>query len=209
MKLSRILSNYRKQNKLSMREFAKRCNISNAYISLIENEETKSPTFEMLNKLANGMQIDINELIRQMDDDASVIVKAKRKGIKIPVLGKVVAGIPIEAIEEILGYEEIPEELAKCGNYFALQIKGDSMEPRMMEGDVVIVKQQEQVNSGDVAIVLVNGDDATVKRVRILDNGIMLIPFNAKYTPWTYTAEECQTLPVKIIGKVIECRQKY
>lgn len=88
------------------------------------------------------------------------------RGVRIPVLGRVVAGIPIEAVEEILDYEEITPELAATGEFFALKIRGHSMEPRMMEGDVVIVRKQEDVESGDVAIVLVNGNEATVKRVK-------------------------------------------
>ena len=67
---------------------------------------------------------------------------------KIPVLGRVAAGIPINAITEIIDTEEISEELAKTGDFFALKIKGDSMEPRIVDGDVVIVKQQEDAENG-------------------------------------------------------------
>ena len=84
----------------------------------------------------------------------------------IPVLGKVVAGYPIEAVENILDYEEISDEMAQQGDFFALQVKGDSMEPRIKEGDVVIVRKQEDVDSGDIAIMLVNGDEATIKKVQ-------------------------------------------
>lgn len=132
-----------------------------------------------------------------------------KRGVAIPVLGKVVAGIPIEAIEEIIDYEEIDANLAKSGEFFALQIKGDSMEPRMYEGDVVIVRKQDAVDTGDIAIVLVNGDDATVKKIKILKDGIMLVPFNNRYDPWEYTAEDIEKMPVKIIGKVIELRAKF
>lgn len=132
-----------------------------------------------------------------------------KRGVMVPVLGKVVAGIPIEAIQDIIDYEEIDAILAKTGNFFALQIKGDSMEPRMQEGDVVIVRKQETADTGDIAIVLVNGDEATVKKIKILNNGIMLIPFNNKYDPWEYTAEDIDKMPVKIIGKVVELRAKF
>lgn len=132
-----------------------------------------------------------------------------KRGVMVPVLGKVVAGIPIEAIQDIIDYEEIDATLAKTGNFFALQIKGDSMEPRMQEGDVAIVRKQETADTGDIAIVLVNGDEATVKKIKILNNGIMLIPFNSKYDPWEYTAEQIEKMPVKIIGKVVELRAKF
>lgn len=211
MKLSDILKQYRKENNISMREFAKRCGVSNAYISLIENEETRSPTLEMLNKLANGMMMDSNELIKSIDDDTVISIKPKRiSGHKIPVLGRVIAGIPIEAIEEIIDYEEISEQMARTGEFFALQIQGDSMEPQMSEGDVVIVRKQEDIDSGQIGIILVNGDEATVKKVVKKEHGIMLIPFNSdSYDPWFYDEFDIQFKPVKIIGRVVECRKKY
>ena len=130
-------------------------------------------------------------------------------GVKIPVLGRVVAGIPIEAIEDIIDDEEIPADMAARGTYFALQIYGDSMEPRMKEGDVVIVRQQEDIDSGDLAIVLVNGNDATVKKVRKSTEGIMLIPFNTAYEPIFYSNKQIDELPVRILGKVVELRAKF
>lgn len=131
-------------------------------------------------------------------------------GIKIPILGTVIAGIPVTAVEDIIGYEEISEKMARCGDYFALEIKGDSMEPKMSKGDIVIVKQQNTVENGQIAIVLVNGDEATVKKVRFRDNGIELIAFNScVYEPHFYSAKEIDELPVKIIGRVVELRAKF
>lgn len=131
------------------------------------------------------------------------------RGVRIPVLGRVVAGIPIEAVEEILDYEEITPELAATGEFFALKIRGHSMEPRMMEGDVVIVRRQDDVDSGDVAIVLVNGDEATVKRVKKQEDGITLIANNISvYEPHYYSNKEIEELPVRILGKVVELRGK-
>lgn len=134
----------------------------------------------------------------------------KSKGVRIPVLGNVAAGVPIEAIQEILDYEEITPELAKTGEFFALKIHGASMEPRMVEGDVVIVKRQDDVDSGDIAIVLVNGNDATVKRIRKQASGITLIATNTSvYEPHYYSNEEIANLPVKILGRVVELRAKF
>lgn len=134
----------------------------------------------------------------------------KIKGVKIPVLGNVAAGIPITAITDVEDWEEIPEKLASSGTYFALRIKGQSMEPRIKDGDVVIVRQQSDVDTGDVAIVLVNGDEATVKEIKKLDTGIMLIGWNtAVYSPRFYSAKDIKSLPVRIIGKVVELRGKF
>lgn len=131
------------------------------------------------------------------------------QGLQIPVLGTVAAGIPISAVEDILDYEEVPQSWESQGEFFALKIKGDSMEPRMESGDVVIVKQQSDANSGDTVIVLVNGDDATCKKLQKTDNGIMLVSTNPKYPPMFYSNEEISTKPVVILGKVVELRQKY
>lgn len=131
------------------------------------------------------------------------------KGIKIPVLGRVPAGIPLEAVEDIIDYEEITQEMAKTGEFFGLQIKGNSMEPRICEGDVVIVKKQDDAESGDLVIAMVNGNEATCKRLMKYKEGIRLIPNNPAYEPLYFTNEEIDEKPVKIIGKVVENRQKY
>lgn len=132
------------------------------------------------------------------------------RGVRIPVLGRVVAGIPIEAVEEILDYEEITPELASTGEFFALQVRGDSMLPKLEEGDVVIVKKQEDVETGDIAIVLVNGDEATIKQIKKVDGGIMLYGFNPDvYEPHFYSNQQIEELPVRILGKVIESRRSW
>ena len=131
------------------------------------------------------------------------------KGMKIPVLGSVAAGTPIFAEENYIGSEEISEELASTGEFFGLKIKGDSMSPRIMEGDTVIVRQQDDAESGDIVIVLINGDSATCKRLMKYQEGISLLSFNPAYEPMTFTNKEIEDKPVRIIGKVVENRQKY
>ena len=152
-----------------------------------------------------GYDVPRYKITEEIEDD----IPPTPQGIKIPVLGTVAAGIPISAVEDILDYEEIPQSWQNQGEFFALKIKGDSMEPRMESGDVVIVKQQSDANSGDTVIVLVNGDDATCKRLEKTDNGIMLVSTNLKYPPMFYSLEDIQTKPVVILGKVVELRQKY
>lgn len=133
----------------------------------------------------------------------------KRKGVTINVLGRVAAGIPIEAIEDITDTEEITEEMARTGTFFGLQIHGDSMEPRIMDGDVVIVRKQDDAESGDIVIATVNGDEATCKRLRKYRDGIELIANNPTYKPLFYTNEEIINKPVRIIGRVVELRAKF
>ena len=151
----------------------------------------------------------INDSIDDYNEAVNLPVMSKPKGVKIPVLGYVRAGIPISAVEEILDYEEISEEMSRQGKFFALKIKGDSMEPKFSEGDVVIVQQQSTVENGDIAVVLVNGGDATVKKFYRSDSGIKLISTNPAYDPFYFTPDEVNTLPVQIIGKVVELRAKF
>ena len=130
------------------------------------------------------------------------------KGVRIPILGRVVAGIPLEAITDIEGYEEITPKMASLGEYFALRIKGHSMEPQILDNDVVICKCQSDVESGDIAIILVNGDEATCKQIKKSPEGVTLIGFNpVVYPPHFYSNKEIETLPVNVIGKVAELRR--
>lgn len=135
---------------------------------------------------------------------------ATSRAVKIPVLGRVVAGVPLEAVTDIIDYEEITPELASTGDFFALQIKGDSMMPRICEGDVVIVRKQPTVDSGSLAIVLINGEEATIKQVIVRSDGIMLQAYNpAVYPTHFYTCADIKKLPITILGKVVELRGKF
>ena len=129
--------------------------------------------------------------------------------IQIRVLGKVAAGIPIEAVEDVIGEETISKKMAETGDYFGLRISGDSMEPAIHYGSIVIVRQQNDVENGDTAIVMIGNRDATCKRIEKFENGIMLIPVNKEYEEKFYTNEEIEKLPVRIIGKVVESRMKF
>lgn len=135
--------------------------------------------------------------------------KEKKRGVTINVLGRVAAGIPIEAIEDIIDTEEISEEMASTGEYFGLKIHGNSMEPRIMDSDVVIVKRQDDAESGDIIIATINGDEATCKRLRKLRDGIELISNNPSYNPIFFDNREIIEKPVRILGKVVELRGKF
>lgn len=130
--------------------------------------------------------------------------------IRVPVLGRIPAGIPIEAIEEILSYEELsPDNYKTDKQYFALMVQGDSMSPRYLEGDVVIVERRDDCDSGKDCIVMVNDHDATLKRLIKYQNGsIELRPLNEAYNRITYTSEQVQNLPIRICGVVAELRRK-
>lgn len=193
----------RKSAGLTQLELAKKTELSRSYIGDIEKDRY-NPSVSTLQLIATATNTPLEDLL-----PSTKTVFPTGRGVRIPVLGRVVAGIPIEAVEEILDYEEITPELAATGEFFALKIRGHSMEPRMMEGDVVIVRRQDDVDSGDVAIVLVNGDEATVKRVKKQPEGITLIATNTSvYEPHFYSNKEIADLPVRILGRVVELRGK-
>ena len=125
------------------------------------------------------------------------------------MLGRVAAGIPIEAIENIIDTEEITEEMARTGDFFGLKIRGNSMEPKISDGDIVIVRKQEDAENGQVIIATVNGTDATCKRLRKYRDGIELISNNPSYEPIFFSNKEIEEKPVKIIGRVVELRSKF
>lgn len=184
-------------------DFAKMLGVSQATVSGWESEKYQ-PDRDTLIKMASYFDVSVDYLIGN-----SPVKKEKKKGVQIPVLGEVRAGYPMEAVENIIDYEEIDEEMARRGEFFALRIKGDSMEPRFVDGDVVIVRKQETADSGDIVVALVNGDSATIKKLKRHQNGITLVPSNAAYEPMYYSSEEIIELPVTILGKVVELRAKF
>lgn len=196
------LKTLRIQRKMTQSELAKKIYISQPAYSKYE-VGTASPNPETLSKIADALDVSVDYLLGSDSQPA-------RPGyIRVPVLGRVAAGIPIDAIEEIIDWEDISADTAGGGEYFGLQIKGHSMEPKISDGDVVIVRRQPDVDSGDIAVVLVNGDDATVKKVKKSPQGVTLIPSNPAYEPMYYSNKEIESLPVQILGRVVELRAKF
>lgn len=192
---------YLRQNGISQTDICQTLGFSMSTFSDWVHARTY-PRIDKIELMANYFGIEKSDLVEER-------TKLQRAGISINVLGRVAAGIPINAITEIIDTEEISEDLAKTGDFFALKIKGDSMEPRIVNGDVVIVKQQEDAENGDTVIALVNGDDAVCKRLRKYRDGLELISNNPAYAPMFFDKETIETKPVRIIGKVVELRGKF
>lgn len=199
------LKKYLQQKNKKQSDLAKYLNVSNQTITNYA-KGYNSPRMDKVDKIAEFFNIERSDLIGHNEQ---VYEPPKPKMIKIPVLGEVAAGIPIDAIENIIDYEEITENLAHTGEFFGLKIKGDSMYPMICDKDIVIVRKQPNVENGEVAIVLVNGNEATCKKIKKDTQGITLVPKNPEYKEKTYTNKEIQTLPVTIIGKVIELRRRF
>lgn len=195
----------RKERGLLQKDIAEHLNIAVSTYSYWENGKFE-PDQESLSKLADFFGVSADYLLGR--DEKSPLAKQGGRGVKIPVYGEIAAGIPIEAIEDIIDFEEITPEMAASGDYIALSVKGDSMAPRILEGDVVIIRRQETIESGEVAAVMVNGDSATLKRVKYADNGLWLLGNNPSFQPIFYSKEECTSLPVRILGKMVEFRGK-
>lgn len=205
MNLYEKIKMLRKQKKISQEKLAKLTGYSDrSSITKIEQGKVDLPETK-IKIFAQALGTTPAYLMGWTEEDTSKETNA----LRIPVLGNVAAGIPISAVEDILDYEEVPISWQNQGEFFALRIKGDSMESDINDGDTVIVRQQSDADSGDTVIALVNGDDATCKRLQKLDNGIMLVSNNAKYPPMYFSQEEIETKPVVIIGKVLELRRKF
>ena len=208
-----VLRDLRNKRNLTQEALANKLNTSKSTISMYENGN-REPDFETLETIADFFNVNMDFLLGRSKYNTQLVKHSPStstsRGISIPVLNTVVAGMPIEAYEDILGYEEISRELASTGEFFALQIKGDSMLPVLQEKDVVIIRQQSDVESGDIAIVLIGGETATVKKVMKQESGITLIGFNpAVYEPHFYSNEDIESLPIKIAGKVVEMKRSF
>lgn len=201
------LKRLREEKEMTQAELGKALEISPSAIGMYE-QGRRTPDIPTLKKIASYFNVSLDYLLGNSPAKAAQQQSAGR-GVRIPVLGRVVAGIPLDAIEEIIDYEEIPKSMAATGEFFALQVKGDSMLPTLKDGDVVIVKKQPTVDSGDIAIVLVNGNEATIKEIKESPAGITLIGHNvAVFTPHFYSNKEIEELPVRVIGKAVEVRRK-
>lgn len=181
-------------------ELADKIGVSKAVISSWMTG-TRYPRMPKIEKLAEYFGVDKSALLER-----NVADKESRR---IPVVGRIAAGIPIEAIEEISDWEEIPETFGNPKQYFALEVTGDSMYPYIMDGSRVIIKKQHEAHNGQIAVVMVGKEDATLKQVTISNAGITLTAFNARvYPPHSYTAGEVISLPITIVGVAVEVRMR-
>lgn len=191
------------EHELTQHQLSKILNVSESTVGKWILEKSL-PRMGVIQKLSEYFNVPKSYFLEKQDNPEKSITK----GVRIPILGRVVAGIPLEAITDIEGYEEITPKMASLGEYFALKIKGHSMEPQILDNDVVICKCQSDVESRDIAIILVNGDEATCKQIKKSPEGVTLIGFNpVVYPPHFYSNKEIAELPVNVIGKVVELRR--
>lgn len=200
MSIGKRIANLREEYGWKQYELAQKMDLNPAALNKIENGK-RSIKEEEISKVAQIFGISTDTLLG---------VNTPRPGNRIPILGTVVAGQPAYAAENIVGWEEVTDKMSMQGKLFALKVKGSSMEPEFKEGDIVIVREQPEIESGDIAVVLINGDEATLKKVKKDPNGLFLYAFNqAVYEPHFYSNNDIETLPVRIVGRVIENRRSW
>lgn len=201
MNVSKLMRESRLRLGLTMKQLAQKAGTSESAVSRWESGQIENMKRETILKVADALHL--SPLVFFGYD------LSEEETVKIPIVGRVVAGTPILAEENIEGMVEISSK-QDVGIVFGLRVRGKSMEPNIRENDLLIVRQQSDVESGDIAIVMINGDEATVKQVKKTKDGITLIGFNvAVYSPCFYSNKEIQELPVRVVGKVIESRHEW
>ena len=195
------LKRVRTSRNISQAALARMLSVSQQTIGSWEVNRT-SPSPDTIVRIAKVLRVSANYLLGADPHE--------RRVLRIPVLGHIPAGIPIEAVEDVLDYEEAPFDWGAGGReYFALKIKGDSMSPEYMNGDVVIFVASDDCQSGDDCAVIINGEDATFKKVIKHVDGIVLQPINtAAHMPTFYSNSEIRDLPVRVIGVAEEIRRR-
>lgn len=148
-----------------------------------------------------------NELLKKI---GAVPISQNTNVVKIPVLGTVKAGYDYLAQENIVERIDVESSLVGDGSeYFALQVKGDSMAPAFIEGDIVIIHKQNDCENNQIAIVIVNGEEGTIKKVRKTEQGIILQPLNPAYAPMVFSNAEIKSIPILIVGIVKQLKREF
>ncbi|MBQ7277524.1 MAG: hypothetical protein IJI98_03465 [Methanosphaera sp.] len=206
------------ENYGSMRSFSDKIGLPNSTVVSILERGIKNSNITNVIKMCKALNISVdklidnNQLISTLNFDNATPIELSKDVIRIPVLGRIPAGTPIEAIEDIIGYEEIPKDWLKGGNeYFALVLEGDSMEPKYQDKDIGIFLKASDCESGQDCCIRINGFDATFKRVKKQENGIMVMPLNENnstgFSTTFYTNDEIINKPVEIIGIIKQIRR--
>lgn len=239
MRLGAIIHEYRDATQLSMEQFAKRAGLSKSYVNTLERgyhpstNEVIYPSMGTVTKCARAMTITINDLLGKIGEDG--IRVSKRAGTtmsgtamleemikrnnalykpfvntSIPVLGSIAAKQPISNAADVIDYIDVPASWAN-DEYFAVKVRGDSMQPEICSDDIVVCKCGQEINDNERSIYVVNVDDndATLKCVKITNNGIQLTPINKDYKPMNFTIQDTLSGRIQIRGRVVELRRKY
>jgi len=199
MDLRNKLKNRRLELNLTLEEVGNAVGVSKSTVMKWETGYIENMKKDKIAVLAKALRVS-PLFIMGVEDE----LEKYNNSVLIPVYGSIPAGLPLEAVQDIQSYEEIPVNWLK-GNkkYIALKVVGDSMYPKYLENDIVIILLQQDCESGKDCAVYVDGYDVTLKKVNISENGIRLTPININYLPKTYELDN-----VIILGIVVEIRRK-
>lgn len=191
-------------------ELVEKTNISKANIScyMSGKYEAKADGVKLLADALNINPVWLMGYDVPMDTDEK-IDELGNPVVTIPILGVVKAGYDYLAQENWIGNVDVDKKLADGNELFALKVKGDSMFPVLVEDDIVIIKKQDDFETGDIVVAIINGDEATIKKGKKTNNGILLQPLNTDYDPLVFTYDEMKSIPVSIIGIVKQLKREF
>ncbi len=199
----------RNQAGLSQAELSKKLGMKSKSTVAKYEKGDREPSMKIASQLADIFRVTLHDLVKtDLKKEADNLRRySSGNAVSIPVLGRVAAGIPLEEIEDIIDYEQVPIEMVKGSKYFALRIKGDSMSPMIEDGDDVICRAQSEVENGEIAIVTINGADGCCKKFYKRDGAVTLKSINPDYQDMKFDAQTVEALPIHVVGKVKEIRR--
>lgn len=199
---------FREHKNITLQELSDYLDVSPQALSRYERGERKTDQ-DILFKLSDYFKISINDFFPPFDN--AEIINLSSDIVKIPVLGTIKAGIPIESQTDIIDYVEIPKSwTAGDKKFYGLKISGDSMFPKYNEDDIVIFEQNDDLSlfNGKDCAVMINGTESTFKKLLVNEQGIVLQPYNTAYDIMMYSKEQVEQLPIKVVGIAREKRTK-
>ena len=190
-KLLKFIIDYQKQNNVtpSFDEMKVGLDLkSKSGIHRIVSALEERGYIKKLNNRARAIEIIKN--VNLIDTESG---KIKNNIISIPILGKIAEGLPIEAISDNTNYIELPETLLKKGEYFILNVEGDSMiEAGIFDGDQVVIRKANDANNGEIVVALIDNNEATLKRIFKRGQQVALQPENSNYKTVIYGPDRIQ-----------------
>lgn len=188
-------------------ETARKTGLSRNSLYKIKNGNVYSVSLENAKSICDALGKDFFELVGGETKKIKTLYDGK--AMRIPVYSSIPAGIPAASIADVQTdeWEEISERAGLSAEHIGIRVKGDSMVPDIKDKDILIIRIQSDVENGETAIIRINGEEWTVKKVKKTTDGIMLLPTNPAYEPLFYNKQQIEQLPVQIVGKVTEIRR--
>lgn len=209
MTMGEIIKSLREEKGLSQQELGDVIGIQKAAVHKYESGMVHNMKRANIKKLADYFGVSPSYLMGWEEAEELEKLPVPVEDVRIPILGTVPAGVPVTAVEDVIGYTYIEQRLAKTGDFFGLIIKGASMEPQLLDGDIVIIRQQPSADTGDIVVALVEDEESTIKKLRRTEEGILLVPNNPDFDPLFFSNKQVRSLPVRIVGVVMQMKREF